>query len=87
MPELPSVNAGRLIRALRRAGFQVHHVTGSHYVLKHPGRPTLRVVVPYHGSADIKRGVLRAILKQAGLTAGELQDLALDRRPIRVAWR
>jgi predicted RNA binding protein YcfA (HicA-like mRNA interferase family) len=75
MTDLPSVNADRLIRALRRAGFFVHHVTGSHHVLKHRDRPELRIVVPYHGGADIKRGVLRAILRQAGLTPDELIDL------------
>jgi hypothetical protein len=24
---------------LERAGFKVHHVTGSHYILKHPEKP------------------------------------------------
>jgi predicted RNA binding protein YcfA (HicA-like mRNA interferase family) len=33
MIDLPSVNAARLIRALLRAGFFVHHATGGHYVL------------------------------------------------------
>ncbi len=75
MTNLPSVNADRLIRALRRAGFFVHHITGSHHVLKHPDRPELRVVVPYHGGVDIKRGVLRSILRQAGLTTDELIEL------------
>jgi predicted RNA binding protein YcfA (HicA-like mRNA interferase family) len=39
MTDLPSVSAARLIRALQRAGFFVHHVTGGHYVLKHPIGP------------------------------------------------
>lgn len=75
MSDLPSVNAARLIRALQRAGFFVHHATGSHYVLKHPDRPAVRIVVPYHGSADIKRGILRSILRQADLTNQDLADL------------
>jgi predicted RNA binding protein YcfA (HicA-like mRNA interferase family) len=72
MTALPSVNADRLIRALQRAGFFIHHTTGSHYVLKHAERPAVRIVVPHHGSADIKRGILRSILRQAGLTADDL---------------
>jgi predicted RNA binding protein YcfA (HicA-like mRNA interferase family) len=72
---LPSVNASRLIRALQRAGFVVHHTTGGHHVLKHPDRPAVRIVVPYHGGADVKRGVLRSILRQAGLTADDLVRL------------
>ena len=75
MTDPPSVSAARLIRALQRAGFFVHHATGGHYVLKHPDRPAVRVVVPYHGSADVKRGILRSILRQAGLTADDLVRL------------
>ena len=75
MTDLPSVSAARLIRALQRAGFFVHHATGGHYVLKHPDRPAVRVVVPCHGSANVKGGILRSILRQAGLTAGDLVRL------------
>jgi predicted RNA binding protein YcfA (HicA-like mRNA interferase family) len=74
MSTLPSVRPDRLIRALERAGFYVDHATGGHYVLKHRARRELRVVVPHHGG-DIKRGVLRAILKQSELTAEELTRL------------
>ena len=75
MTDLPSVNATRLIRALQRAGFFVHHATGGHYVMKHSGRPAVRIVVPHHGSADVKRGIVSSILLQAGLTAEELVRL------------
>ena len=75
MTDLSSVNAARLIRALQRAGFYIHHTTGGHYVLKHPDRPAARIVVPYHGSADIKRGILRSVLRQAGLSGEELANL------------
>ena len=70
MTELPAVTAGRLLRALQRGGFFIHHVSGSHHVLKHPDRPALRVVVPYH-VGDIKRGTLRNILRQANLTVDD----------------
>ncbi len=63
-----------LIRALERAGWFVHHVRGSHHILKHPDTPKLRITVTYHGK-PLKRGTLRAILRQAGLTAGELTEL------------
>jgi len=71
MTELPSVRADRLIRALSRGGFFVHHTTGSHYVLKHLDHPAVRVVVPYH-AGDVKRGTLRNILRQANLTVDDL---------------
>jgi predicted RNA binding protein YcfA (HicA-like mRNA interferase family) len=75
MTDLPSINAARLIRALQRAGFFVHHATSGHYVLKHPDRPAVRIVVPCRGSADVKRGILRSILRQAGLAADDLARL------------
>lgn len=68
------VTPRQLIRALERAGFYVHHVRGSHYYLKHPDRPTLRVSVPYH-ARDMKRGTLHAIMRDAGLTAEQLMAL------------
>jgi predicted RNA binding protein YcfA (HicA-like mRNA interferase family) len=74
MSAVPSVRPDRLIRALERAGFFIDHATGGHYVLKHQTRSDLRVVVPHH-SGDIKRGVMRAILRQAALTVEDLLRL------------
>jgi len=71
MTALPTVTAARLLRALLRDGFYIHHTAGSHHVLKHLDRTTLRVVVPQH-AGDIKRGTLRSILHQADLTVDEL---------------
>jgi predicted RNA binding protein YcfA (HicA-like mRNA interferase family) len=74
MSTLPSVRPDRLIRALERGGFFIDHATGGHYVLKHRTQPDLRVVVPHH-SGDIKRGVMRSILRQAALTVEDLLRL------------
>lgn len=71
---LPAVTGDDVLRALKRAGFHVHHVKGSHHSLRHPAKPALRVVVPVH-RRDIARGTLRAILKQAELSAEEFLDL------------
>jgi predicted RNA binding protein YcfA (HicA-like mRNA interferase family) len=73
-PRLPAVKPREVLRALGRAGFIVHHTSGSHYVLKHPERPNLRVTVPYH-TKDLKRGTLASILDQAGITAEEFTKL------------
>jgi predicted RNA binding protein YcfA (HicA-like mRNA interferase family) len=71
MTALPAITASRLIRALQRDGFFIRHASGSPQVLKHPDRPALRVVVPYH-AGDVKRGTLRNILRQADITVDEL---------------
>ena len=57
-PRLPALKSRVVIRALERAGFFLHHATGSHQILKHPDRPAARVTVPLH-NRDLKRGTLR----------------------------
>jgi predicted RNA binding protein YcfA (HicA-like mRNA interferase family) len=69
---LPAVKPRELLRG--RAGFVVHHTSGSHYILKHPGKPHLRVTVPYHNK-DLKRRTLASIVDQAGLSTQEFLDL------------
>jgi predicted RNA binding protein YcfA (HicA-like mRNA interferase family) len=71
---LPAVKPRVVLRALTKVGFFVHHASGSHYVLKHPDRPQLRVTVPYHNK-DLKRGTLASIIAQAGFTPEEFLDL------------
>src|ERR1700741_365589 len=54
---LPAVKPREVLRGLRRAGFFVHHTSGSHHVLKHPGKLHLRVTLPFHNK-DLKRRTL-----------------------------
>jgi predicted RNA binding protein YcfA (HicA-like mRNA interferase family) len=70
---LPALKAKDVLRALERAGFVLHHVAGSHYILKHPER-ALRVTLPWH-KRDLKRGTLASIIDQAGLTDSEFAEL------------
>jgi predicted RNA binding protein YcfA (HicA-like mRNA interferase family) len=69
MSKLPVVRGADVVSALKRAGFVVVRVTGSHHVMNHPdGR---RTVVPVHAGQDIKRGLMRKIIDDAGLTVSE----------------
>ena len=70
---LPFLKPKEVLRALTHAGFIVHHVSGSHYILKHE-ELRLRVTLPWH-SKDLKRGTLTSIIKQAGLTVEEFLEL------------
>ncbi len=72
--QLPAVKAARALRALERAGFFIHHTKGSHYYLKHPEKPGLRVTVPYH-SGDLKRRTLMSIIEQSGFSIEAFLDL------------
>ena len=70
---LPQVDAARLIRALKRGGFLEHESRGSHMTLKHPASGK-RTTVPVHGG-DVKRGLMKQILKQAGITEEKFREL------------
>jgi len=67
---LPSITARKAIGAPERAGFVVSRTSGSHCRLIHPGDPTRKVTIPVH-AGDLRRGTLRSIIAQAGLTVPE----------------
>jgi len=71
---LPALTAREVIRALGRAGFVVSRTSGSHCRLIHDADPARKVTVPVH-SGDLKRGTLRAIIAQSGLTVAEFLTL------------
>jgi predicted RNA binding protein YcfA (HicA-like mRNA interferase family) len=71
---LAAVKPKEVLRALARAGFFIHHTSGSHYVRKHPAKPELRVTVPFHNK-DLKRRTLASIVEQAALITDEFSDL------------
>lgn len=74
MPPLPIISAAECIRALERLGYEAERQRGSHVRLMCKGRAPL--TVPMHRT--LKRGTLRAILRQADLTVEQLLE-ALDR--------
>jgi len=67
------LSAKDVIKALSKAGFYAHHQRGSHIALRRDGPPPNRVVVPAH--RELKKGMLRAIITQAGLTIEEFIKL------------
>jgi predicted RNA binding protein YcfA (HicA-like mRNA interferase family) len=77
MTRLPRVSGKDVVQALRRGGYELSHVRGSHYYLKKPGIAAL-VVVPVHGNRDLPAGTLRSILHQASLATEDLIALLND---------
>ncbi len=70
MPKLPRINSRKLLQVLLRAGFYIHHQTGSHANLRHNTKSHLHVVVPRH-SGDLAPKTLKSIIAQAELTVEE----------------
>jgi predicted RNA binding protein YcfA (HicA-like mRNA interferase family) len=71
MPRLPVIRAKQVVRALQKAGFVEVRSRGSHMQLK---RGNLLVTIPMH-RGDLNRETLRSIMRQAKLTAEELEQL------------
>ena len=73
MTKLARITGQRLITALRKAGFDVIRVRGSHHFLSHPGGR--HTVVPVHRGEIIGPGLMSKILRDCELTQDELVEL------------
>jgi predicted RNA binding protein YcfA (HicA-like mRNA interferase family) len=72
MSHMPQLSGAEVIKALCKLGFVVHHhYRSSHVVLRHATLLAPRVTVPTH--RVIKKGTLKSILRQAGITLDELR--------------
>ncbi len=68
MTKLPNVSGCDCIKVLQKAGFYITRQKGSHINLRRDD-PFAKTVVPDH--KEIKKGTLKAILKDANLTVDE----------------
>ena len=73
MSNLPSITGGRFIKVLRKTGFEVIRIKGSHHYLRHTdGRAT---VIPVHSKETIGIGLFHKILRDCELTTEEFLEL------------
>jgi predicted RNA binding protein YcfA (HicA-like mRNA interferase family) len=71
---LPALSYLEIIRALRKRGFLVVRRRGSHVRLqRETADGPVKLTVPAHD--PVKRGTLRRIIRDAGLTVEEFLDL------------
>ncbi len=73
MNALLQVSGRHIVRALRAIGYELDRQRGSHMVLRQSLPPHRRLVVPDH--RNVAKGTLRAIIRQAGLTVQQFNDL------------
>ena len=72
MPRLPPLRGREVVAALRRAGFTVVRIRGSHHFVQHSdGR---RTVVPVHAGDTIGPGLLSKILDDAEMEPEEFAE-------------
>lgn len=70
MSKLPVVTNREMIKYLIKKGF-VPHQGQRHVVLHKEGR---RTQVPRHGDRELGKGLIRAILEQAGIDIEEFKE-------------
>jgi len=70
MPKLPPLTSQHVIALLKKHGFILDRVRGSHHIYYHP-QTKQRVTVPFH-KKELPKGTLLEILRQAGLSKNDL---------------
>ena len=72
MSKLPVVSGAECVKALGKVGFIFFRQRGSHITMVRKSPPS-QTTIPNHKELD--RGMLRAIIRQAGLTVEEFREL------------
>ena len=63
---MKALSGKALVRILERHGWALLRVHGSHHIYGKPGS-VVRLSVPVHGNKPLKTGLLRHLVKMAGL--------------------
>ena len=66
---MQAVSGQTPVRILRARGWVVDRIKGSHYAMS---CGTRKVVVPVHGSRDLRIGLQTRLMKDAGITEADL---------------
>ena len=74
MPKLPRTKPRKVLAALLRAGFYIHHQTGSHINVRYKANLNIHIVIPNH-DRDLAPKTLKSIIVQSGLKLEEFIKL------------
>ncbi|GAC1467828.1 MAG: hypothetical protein NVSMB9_09860 [Isosphaeraceae bacterium] len=71
MGKLPRPSGQEMVRFLKRQGFALLRIRGSHHFL---GRGDQRTCVPVHGNSPLKIGTLGGILRDIDLSPSDFEQ-------------
>ncbi|MCH8088398.1 MAG: type II toxin-antitoxin system HicA family toxin [Chloroflexi bacterium] len=71
MARLPVMSGDEFVKAMVKIGYVWNHTRGSHMILVHPHREQLSI--PRH--RRLGRGLLRSLIRNAGLSRSEFLKL------------
>ena len=63
-----------MVNAFKQIGFKLDRVAGSHHILKKAGHRQ-NLSVPVHGNKPVRKGTLRSLIADAGITEDEFLEL------------
>ena len=69
---MKSLSGKDLARLVERHGWQLLRIHGSHHIYGKSGS-VVRLSIPIHGNQALKRGLLRHLLRMAGLQESDLE--------------
>jgi len=61
-----NISGKEFAQILMRNGWQLRRINGGHHIFTKPGS-SARISVPVHGSESLKTGLLRYLIKLAGI--------------------
>lgn len=71
MTRLPIISGDDFVKVMQKIGYTWDHTEGSHMIILHPEKG--RLSVPRH--KELGPGLLRALIRDAGLTRDQFLDL------------
>lgn len=63
---MKAISGKKFARLLEKHGWELKRIKGSHHVYMKPGNPA-RISVPIHGNRPLKIGLLKHLMKLAGI--------------------
>jgi len=70
MPKLPIADGKKHIKALKKLGWELDRIKGSHHILVKQGSG-VTLSVPVHGSKPLDTGLLKGLLRDANIKVEE----------------
>lgn len=74
MPKLSPLSSAQIIRKLRKFGFKGPIAGGRHSRMIHPERKLI-IPIPLYSGKDVSIGLIRAIIREVGITPQEWLEL------------
>ncbi|HHH76388.1 MAG TPA: type II toxin-antitoxin system HicA family toxin [Phycisphaerae bacterium] len=68
---MKTISGKKMSDLLQKQGWTLARISGSHHIFVRQDS-NLRITVPVHSNRDLKSGLQRAIMKQAGISERDL---------------